>query len=215
MNVHFASCVDTTPASCRRSTPAVLTPLGLTFSQQLGEYRRSTRLQNTFSHATISLNRLHPSPTPIVQRPTTPIGPSHSRPTHQTGDRTCAPPSIVSRFCKPHVHYLEEDRRLSTSVQSAHTESICRLPSLQDGNHPAGLSYGTTWRLHDINRFIRCLSSPSSPPRTSTLSAFPLERLGLPVQDDTLRSVYRALLVYQNNQAHLRVGSSARQKPKL
>ncbi|KAG1288700.1 hypothetical protein G6F64_014082 [Rhizopus arrhizus] len=74
------------PASCRRSTPTVLTPLGSTFSQQLGEYRRSTRLQNTFSHATTSLNRLHPSPTPIVQRPTTPIGPSHSRPTHQTGD---------------------------------------------------------------------------------------------------------------------------------
>lgn len=147
------------PASCKRLSPAVLAPLGSAFSQQLGEYHRSTRLQNTFSHPTTSLNRLHPAPASTVQEPTTSIGLSHSRPPHRTSDRTRAPPSTISRFCQPHVYHPEEGRRMSTSVQSTGTESICRLPPLQNGKHPTNLSYGTTWWLHDIDRFIRCLSS--------------------------------------------------------
>ncbi|KAG0737975.1 hypothetical protein G6F16_012009 [Rhizopus arrhizus] len=85
-----------------------------------------------------------------------------------------------------------------------------RLSSLQNGDSSTGLIDDRTRRLHDINRYVGCLPSPSGSSGLSALPPVPLEGSDVSIQDDSIRSLDSPLLVHQDHSSNLGMGSPTR-----
>ncbi|KAG2218545.1 hypothetical protein INT45_013983, partial [Circinella minor] len=99
-------------------------------------------------------------------------------------------------------------RRTQTCLQPEETQLISYSTSFQNGDTSRSNTYNQTQQLVDFNRFIRCISSHTSTPNITTLPSFPLGQYNISIQNDPFWSVLDTLVVYQNNQAYSRMGST-------
>lgn len=194
----------------RWPTSTLFTPVESAFSKRLGEFRDHTRLQNSFSHVSSSFNSLPSVQSQLVGRSISVARHINLRAFNQTSDRiggqlTRLPQLYQSDVCNP-----KKDRWTSTSFQLARFEQLRRLSSLQNGDSSTGLIDDRTRRLHDINRYVGCLPSPSGSSGLSALPPVPLEGSDVSIQDDSIRSLDSPLLVHQDHSSNLGMGSPTR-----